>query len=348
LTPSFFSPVSVPEATSPRLFVVVDTEEEFDCFAPFARENTNVAAIADVPRLQQVVLRYRLHPTYVCDHPVAATRASADLLGGLARDGECRIGAHLHPWVTPPFDEPLTPAMSFGSNLGADIERAKIAALTDTVRDGMGVPPRVYKAGRYGFGTTTAEILEAQGYTVDTSVIPHMDFSDAAGPDFSGFRPVPATFGRSRPLLELPLTTGFTGAARAFGEPLHRAASSAALRPVRAVGILARTGLLNKVVLSPEGNTLAEMQALTRALHADGLRIFSLTFHSPSLRPGCSPYVRTTADRDAFLDTIDRYCDFFFTELGGEPTTAEDLFNDLVPDSKSHIHDPQITKFRTP
>jgi hypothetical protein len=101
-------------------------------------------------------------------------------------------------------------------------------------------------------------------------------------------------------------------------------------------------------VLSPEGNTLAEMQALTRALHADGLRIFSLTFHSPSLRPGCSPYVRTTADRDAFLDTIDRYCDFFFTELGGEPTTAEDLFNDLVPDSKSHIHDPQITKFRTP
>ena len=56
--------------------------------------------------------------------------------------------------------------------------------------------PRVYKAGRYGFGPTTADALEALGYTIDASVVPHMDFTSEEGPSFAGFRPWPGTFGR--------------------------------------------------------------------------------------------------------------------------------------------------------
>ena len=71
-------------------------------------------------------------------------------------------------------------------------------------------------------------------------------------------------------------------------------------------------------MLSPEGNTLDEMKALTRALHADGLRTFALTFHSPSLKPGCTRYVRTDGGARCVLwrPSI-AYCDFFFNELGG-------------------------------
>jgi hypothetical protein len=157
-----------------------------------------------------------------------------------------------------------------------------------------------------------------------------MDFRAESGPSFLGFSPRPSVFGTARPMLELPCTTGFIGAARGFGEALHGMASSAALEPLRAVGVLARSGLLNRVMLSPEGNSLDEMKALTRALHADGLRTFALTFHSPSLKPGCTRYVATAAERDAFLSTIDRYCDFFFTDMNGRPTTAEELFDERV------------------
>jgi hypothetical protein len=83
-------------------------------------------------------------------------------------------------------------------------------------------------------------------------------------------------------------------------------------------------------MLSPEGNTFDEMRALTHALHGDGLRTFALTLHSPSMRPGCTRYARTTEERDELLKTIDRYCEFFFTTLGGKPTTAEDLYQELV------------------
>jgi hypothetical protein len=119
LTPEFFTPVTEAAAERPRLFMVVDTEEEFDWSAPYSRESVDVTAIQETGRLQRVVAPYRLRPTYVVDYPVAATPASAQKLGEFAHAGACLIGAHLHPWVTPPFDEPLVPEMSFGCNLGA-------------------------------------------------------------------------------------------------------------------------------------------------------------------------------------------------------------------------------------
>jgi hypothetical protein len=330
LTPDFFTPLAEPPDKKPELFVIVDTEEEFDWTAPFARENVGVTAIAEAFRLQNVAGAYGLRPTYVVDYPVASTPASAETLAGFAANGECHIGAHLHPWVTPPFDEPVTREMSFACNLGPGLERAKIEALTEMIETRMRIRPRVYKAGRYGFAESTAGILESLRYDVDASVIPHMDFSAEKGPDFTGFSVRPATFGRSRRMLELPCTLDFVGAARRIGASLHRVASARVLEPVRAVGILSRSGLVNKVMLSPEGNTLDEMKALTRALLADGVRTFALTFHSPSLKPACTPYVRTTAERDAFVATIDRYFDYFFAEVGGKPTSAGDIFDAIA------------------
>lgn len=326
----FFSPIVESPEVRARLFVIVDTEEEFDWSAPFSRHAVQVTAIDEVPRLQQVLAPYRAVPTYVIDYPVATTPSSAGRLAEYAARGECQIGAHLHPWVTPPFDEVLGSRASYACNLGIDLEREKITRLRDAIVSHVGVTPRVYKAGRYGFGTTTAHILELLGFDVDASVNPYMDYRSDGGPSFQAHRPVPAYFGDERRLLEVPCTTGFIGAARSVGPRLHRVASEEWLKPVHAVGLLARSGTLNKVMLSPEGSTLGEMTRLTRALHDDGVRTFSLTFHSPSLKPGCTPYVRTEAQRDEFLRTIDRYCNFFFGQLGGVPGTPADWYDQLT------------------
>ena len=329
ITPDFFTPVPVRPEMRPQLFIVVDTEEEFDWSAPLSRSSVSVTAIDEVGRLQDVLRPYGLKPTYVIDYPVATTRSSAERLAEFARRGECEIGAHLHPWVSPPYTESLSRYTSYACNLGAPLERDKIEQLATAIREHLGVAPRVYKAGRYGFGKSTAETLEALGFDVDVSVNPHMDFRDDGGPSFTGFEPVPGVFGRKRRLLEVPCTTGFTGAARRLGEGLHRLASARVLRPVRAVGVLSRSGLLNKVMLSPEGSTYQEMEAITDSLYRDGLRTFSLTFHSPSLKPGCTPYVHTVQEREAFLGTINRYCEFFLNRLGGVASTPAALFDSL-------------------
>jgi hypothetical protein len=332
VTPDFFEPAALPPGSRPRLFVVVDTEEEFDWSAPFSRRSVGVTAIEDVGRLQAVLKPYGAVPTYVIDYPVATTPSSFERLGDLARRGDCQIGAHMHPWVNPPYTEALTRATSYACNLGHDLEHDKIAQLRAAIVEHVGVVPRVYKAGRYGFGRTTAGILESIGFDVDVSVNPHMDFRGDGGPSFEGFSAGPGFFGERRRLLELPCTMGFVGAARRLGPALHRAASTRWLEPLRAVGVLAKSGTLNKVMLSPEGNTCDEMLALTAALHRDGVRTFSLTLHSPSLKPGCTPYARSASERDALVASIDRYCDYFFSRLGGVPGTPAGLFDELAVD----------------
>ena len=63
--------LTLPADLQPQLFVIVDTEEEFDWEAPFARANTAVTAMKHVHRVQAIFDRFRITPTYVIDYPVA-------------------------------------------------------------------------------------------------------------------------------------------------------------------------------------------------------------------------------------------------------------------------------------
>jgi hypothetical protein len=329
-----FEPVPIAPGSSPELFVIVDTEEEFDWNAPFSRDNTSVRAIRHVDRLQRVLSRYKITPTYVVDFPIASQPDGFALLKAFADEGQARIGAHLHPWVNPPFVEDVTTRNSFGCCLGEALETEKIKVLQTQIAQSFGRVPAVYKAGRYGFGSTTASALEALNFSVDVSINPQMDFTAQGGPSFEAFDTRPFLFGRRRRLLEIPCSTDYAGVAGPFSPRLHRMISHPALKPMRAVGVMSRLHIVNKIMLSPEDSTLAEMKMLTSALLRKGVRTFSLTMHSPSVEPGCTPYVRTAEELSAFLDRISAYCDFFFGDISGTSSTPEAFFESIQKDSR--------------
>ncbi len=312
--------VCIPPEEGPRLHVVIDTEEEFDWDAPYARANTSVSAMRHVGRVQRIFDRFRIVPTYVIDYPVAAQPEGYEPLLEIVARGGCEVGAHLHPWVSPPFDEPVTVANSYTCNLTPALQRTKIEVLRDTILANVGARPATFKAGRYGLGLDTVGILEELGFTIDGSVCPRFDFTDQLGPSFAAFDS--SLLFLTPGLLEIPCTVDYIGWAGSLRPTLHRMASSGALAPIRAVGVLARLGAANKIMLSPEGNTLGEMQALTRALVVRGCRHVTLSFHSPSVEPGHTPYVRSQQDLDRFLRTIEQYCEFFMKEIGGRPITS--------------------------
>ena len=87
--------------------------------------------------------------------------------------------------------------------------------------------------------------------------------------------------------------------------------------------------LLEFVRLTPEGDTYAAHRRLSEALLARGHRIFSFSYHSPSLVPGNTPYVRNDADLRKFFDTMRRYFDYFFGELNGIALTPVQLYERL-------------------
>jgi hypothetical protein len=325
------------------LVVVLDAEEEFEWEADFARHTTSVSAIARVDRAQSVFDAFGITPTYVVTYPVANQADGAGPLRDIARSGRACIGAHLHPWVTPPFKEELCSRNSFPGNLPPDLEAAKLRSTVAAIEEHLRVRPLVYQAGRYGLGPSTHAILREQGFLVDCSVLPAFDYRAEGGPDFSALDPHPHWFPgapdeaarAAAPLLGLPLTAAYvgflSGGAAGAGPGLYRVATSAPFRALRVPGLLSRIGALERLRLSPEGYTPEDNRRLTRALLERGVRTFAFSFHTPSLKPGCTPYVRSEDDLSAFLDRCRRYFDFFLGELGGVSRTPLELREALTP-----------------
>ncbi len=310
---------------APLLVVVVDTEEEFDWTRPPARENVAVTAMRAQESAHRVFERYAIRPTYVIDYPVASQEEGWRPMAELHSAGLCEIGTHMQPWVNPPFAEAITSRNSYPGNLPPELERAKIECLTDLIAERMGARPIVYKAGRYGIGSATPEILDALGYRIDASVLPEGDFRAEEGPDFRDWEGRPYWFGPQGALLELPVTQAFVGALAPLGAGFYGATFAPPLRTLRLPGVLARTHLLERIRLTPEGMTVAEMRRLTEALYARGHRVFSFTYHSPSLAPGHTPYTPDAAALAQFLDRFRAYFDWFMGELAGRPATATEV-----------------------
>jgi len=332
-TPAEFSSSSN-SSSEPYLIVVIDTEEEFDWAKGFSRENTSVKAMRSIEKVQSLFDEYGIVPTYVIDYPVASQPEGSLPLQGFLQDEKALIGAHLHPWVNPPFTEVVNQRNSFHGNLPIDLERAKLKILTDCIQERLGCQPIIFKAGRYGMGSNTVHLLKEMGYEVDLSVCPYMNYSLGEGPDFSGMSPWPSWLGNDCSLLEIPLTVGYTGYLKAWGDQAHQYIDSGLMKTLHAPGLFSRLGLLNKVWLSPEGYEAWEHRELVRTLYREGLRVFSFAFHSPSVEPGCTPYVRSESDLNHFLDRCRKFFDFFFGEMGGVPSTPLEIKRKLaIPSS---------------
>lgn len=311
-----------------QLFVIVDTEEEFDWEAPFSRESVGTRSIPAQARAHEIYDRFGIVPTYVVDHPVATDPAAVAFLKGLREGGRAEIGAHLHPWVTPPHQEEVSAFNSYHCNLPPALERAKIAALTEAIERGFGERPAVFRAGRYGFGPNTGRVLAELGYKVDCSFVPHSDFSADGGPSFVGRPDRPHWLDEGRGLLEIPLTVGFVGAAAGLGRRVGGLFGKPAAARWRIPAVLAKSGLMDRIRLSPEGVSAEDQCRLLAALARRGHRLFSLTYHSPSLEPGHTPYVRDEGELAAFLATIEQVLSYFRDELGGTFTTPSRVHAD--------------------
>ena len=326
-------PADLSALPGPVILIIVDTEEDFDWNQPFDRNSTSVASLAAQHRAQEVFARHGVVPTYVVDYPVATSDLASETLGAFLRDGACEIGAHLHPWVNPPHEEEVNTRNSYPGNLPPALERAKLEQLSAAITERFGQAPKVYKAGRYGAGPATGQLLEDLGFEVDLSVVPYTSFQADGGPDFRALGLAPYWFGRSRALLEIPFSCGYHGRLAGCGPWLYPLVTKPVLLRARVPGILARLGLLERIRLTPEGASLDDHLRLTDWLVGQGCKVFSIAYHSPTLEPGNTTYVRSQDALDRFLDTLDRYLAYFMADLGGRPSTPSRLYAALKDSS---------------
>lgn len=285
-----------------RFLLTVDTEEEFDWSRPLAREGHGLHHVPRLAEFQAFCENEGVAPVYLVDWPIAQSERAVEILRGPVLAGKAEIGVQLHPWVNPPFDEAVTPRNSFAGNLPRELEQAKFRNLRDAIERRFETVPAIYRAGRYGVGPHSAAMLAEGGIAIDTSVRAKFDYSDGDGPDFRRHPLAPYWLDDDKTLLELPPTTAFWGMLRRQGDWLYPAVA----RVPRLRGLLAKLGLLERIPLTPEGVSVEEaIRGIDIALD-DGLPLLVLSFHSPSLAAGHTPYVRSEADLDDLYDWFRR------------------------------------------
>jgi hypothetical protein len=290
----------------PRFLITIDTEEEFDWNGPFTRDQHALTHVPAIGRFQHLCEQHGAVPVYLVDYPIANDARAVDLLGRFVSEGTAEIGVQLHPWVNPPFAETVNIHNSFASNLPAGLEEEKLSTLHAAITARFGVRPDIYRAGRYGAGGNTPAILAGLGIAIDTSVRARFNYAMHGGPDYSDYPVNPYWLIHSQ-LIELPVTSVYGGLLRKVGGPVFQ--RMFASEPSRAV--LSRTGLLDRIALTPEGIPLDRAIAGIDNAIADGVSILNFSFHSPSLAAGHTSY---TPDASA-LETFYEWWDGVFAHL---------------------------------
>ncbi|MFN8854666.1 MAG: hypothetical protein ACK50P_03835 [Planctomycetaceae bacterium] len=320
------------EVRRPALLVTIDTEEEGLWSGSYRATGNTVENLKGIPWFQELCDSLDVQPTYLVDSPVVADSWGAALLRTYQEEGRAEVGAHLHPWCTQPHGEELSRRNSWMVNLPEDLQRRKLETLTHEIAEAMGRPPTSFRAGRYGMGTFAANVLVDLGYVVDSSVIPFTDYSMQSGPDFSRATWRPYRISQNDllqqdtagTLLEIPVTVGFNSHNFEKTWRRHQRFSRGWARHLRWNGILDRCGIGQRIKLSPEQASSAEMECVIRRALAQKADCLVLMFHSSSLVAGLSPYASTT---QAFLEFQARMRDvlsFWRRDLGfPSPTMSQ-------------------------
>jgi len=255
-------------------------------------------------RLHPLFRRFGAKPTYLLSPELLRDARCVERLASL--DG-CELGTHLHGELADPgaFEPDVTDAVQ--RDYPRELERAKLTWLTDAYRTAFGRSPRSFRAGRFGIGANTIPILDELGYAVESSVTPHVDWSDVSpGLTFVGaptqpYHPDPgAPFrpGTAR-LLEIPVTIRPSHLARV--PVLGKLVEHRWLRPTRSSG--------DALVAIARETVAAEREA-----HPERPVVLNAMFHNVEVVAGTSPYASTDAEAWAIVERVGSLLEYWRSE----------------------------------
>jgi len=303
-----------------QVAITIDTEEDnwgqFDCKLP------TVENIYQIPRLQSLFDKYGAKPTYLLTAPVINDKRSCLILKEIEVDGRCELGLHCHPWNTPPVDENISEKNSMLCNLHGDLISSKLEHLYTLFQNRIDGSPFSFRAGRWAINDAVVQALAELGIRVDTSVSPLVDWSKYYGPNHF-FKKNEAFFfldnkcnslKTKQDILEIPPTIGFLQGPFPIFRLFRYIFSKKPLSYLHIIGILEKFNLLNLRWLSPELSSADDLVKLARTMINANRRIINFTFHSTTLLPGNSPFVKNEPDLQYFYFKIESFLSHCFEQ----------------------------------
>ena len=306
--------------------ITIDTEGDHLWSGPREIQTRNAAFL---PRFQRLCERYGYKPVYLTNYEMAMSEEYVAFARDALARGTCEVGMHLHAWNSPPIDPLTSDDYAYQPYLVEypdDVMREKIRFMTRLLEDRFDRAIVSHRAGRWAFDGRYAAMLVEEGYRVDCSVTPGVDWRGntgaplgKGGADYRFFPEYPyfldpsdiSTPADSGPLLEVPMTIRSSRLhARmplAYRVPLVRRFANYAwpaqawLSPVQ------------RCLRGVEQRQLDVLLDLARARRAEGATHLEFMLHSSELMPGGSPTFRTESDIERLYAALEA----LFHELKG-------------------------------
>ena len=319
----------------PLFMVGVDTEAD-DQWTLEGRRRLCVENARALPRLQAVCDAFGVRPSYLVTHEMATREPSRSILRDLAATGRCEIGAHLHPWSSPPYREEDLVGR-YPSQLDLASLEAQLSELTSAIESSLGARPVSYRAGRHGFDTRSLRILEKLGYRIDTSVDPLFNETRKGGPSFAGAPVSPywpshedVRVAGTSTVLEIPVSSATTPW---LPKALEARFTSMPAIPWR--GYFKRLGL-RAIWLRPSYSSVEDAKTLASTLVARGVPTLNMLFHSSELVPGGSPYNTSADDVDRFFSRLESIFEHVMRRLEARSVTYAEAASALKVPRPAH------------
>src|SRR6266516_803566 len=290
--------------------ITIDTEGD-DLWARPREITTRNAEY--LPRFQSLCERFGFKPVYLTNYEMAMSDVFVEFARDVLARGAGEVGMHLHAWNSPPL-VPLTSDechfLPYLIEYPHHVMQEKRKVVTSLLEDRFAPAMASHRAGRLGFDGRYAAMLLDEGYRVDCSVSPGLDWSGHpgdpsgnGGTDYTHFpldpyflSPTDISAPTSGGLLEVPMTIRSSG--------LYRRAPW-----VYRIPLLRQTA--NRLVsrelyhLCPGENNLRGMLRAARAARADGAAHAEFTLHSSELMPGGSPTFRNAWDIERLYQDLE-------------------------------------------
>lgn len=264
-----------------------------------------------LPRFQALCEKYGFKPTWLTNYEMASDPAYVEFGRDLLVRKQGEIGMHLHAWYSPP-EYALTDDdwryQPYLIEFPENILRDKVAYMTDLLESAFQQKMTSHRAGRWAFDEVYARALIDNGYLVDCSVTPRVDWRNSSGApqgkggtDYSRF-PDHAYYldfndisrAGDSSLLELPMSIQYRYGA--FTNQLKKVWNDVRGKK--------RGPSVNW--LRPVGGNVAQMKQVAEQTLSQGNDYVEFMLHSSEFMPDGSPTFKNEADIERLYDDLEQ------------------------------------------
>lgn len=136
-----------------------------------------------LPRFQELSEIYGYKPVWLTTYEMANDDYFVNYFKSKQNQNLCEIGMHLHAWNNPPEYklDGVTNERPYLIEYPIDIMNKKIVQLDKLLISKFNIKPISHRAGRWMINTDYFELLENNGYKIDCSITPHINWKSSLG-----------------------------------------------------------------------------------------------------------------------------------------------------------------------